>query len=98
MKPGENIIITVSQIVELFEVSPGAVRLWVSKGLIKPVHREGVGRSGSMYFARGDVAALVFGVCRVCGNGFKKATLKQRFCSPACRKRFARIKDKGGLS
>lgn len=85
MKP--DILLSVAEIVESFGVSAGAVRSWIAKGLIKPVLRKGKGRSGAMYFERGAVAVLVYGVCPVCGEGFKRTTLKQGFCSRLCRDR-----------
>jgi hypothetical protein len=82
-----QIIMTVEQIVEQFTVSTAAVRRWIAAGLLEPVEREGLGRAGRMYFCRGAVASLVYGLCPVCGQGFRKATIKQRFCGRACRQR-----------
>ena len=90
----DNVLVTVAQIVEGFRVSAGAVRAWIAAGLLKPVRREGRGRSGTMYFARGEVGSLVYGLCPVCGNGFKRTTLKQRFCGRACRQRSNRLHAK----
>jgi len=90
----DRVLVTVPQIVEGFRVSAGAVRAWIAAGLLKPVRREGRGRSGTMYFARGEVSNLVHGACPVCGNGFKRVTLKQRFCGRVCRQRFARMHAK----
>lgn len=90
----DTVLVTVPQIVQGFKVSAGAVRAWIAAGRIKPVRREGRGRSGAMYFARGEVAVLVYGLCPVCGNGFKRVTLKQRFCSRLCRDRSRRLHEK----
>ena len=88
----DNVILSVEQIVEQFKVSAAAVRAWIAAGKIAPIRREGRGRSGQMYFARGEVAALVYGLCPVCGNGFRRARLSQRFCpGSACRQKFARM-------
>lgn len=94
----DNILLTVPQIVELFEVSAGAVRAWIAAGLIQPVRREGRGRGGQMLFARGEVVRLVFVRCPVCGDSFKCSTLRQKFCSQKCRQRSARIKSREGES
>ena len=91
----DNVLMTVPQIVEGFRVSAGAVRAWVAAGLLRSVHRAGRGRSGTMYFVRGEVSNLVHGACPVCGNGFKRTTLKQRFCSRLCRDRHRRLREKG---
>ena len=91
----DNVLVTVPQIVEQFTVSVGAVRRWIAAGLLKPVRREGRGRDGQMWFARGEASGLVHGICPVCGGGFKRATLKQRFCSKVCRQRFARMHAAG---
>ena len=86
----DRVLINFKEVVALFAVSPGAVRAWVAAKRLIPVRREGKGRR--MWFARGEVKALVYGMCPVCGNGFKRATIKQRFCSTLCRQRFARSK------
>ena len=88
----DNILLTVAQIVDQFEVSAGAGRAWIASGRLVPIRREGRGRSGTMYFARGDVGSLVYGVCPVCCGGFKRATIKQKFCSRSCRQKFNRRK------
>jgi len=87
----DHVLVTVPQIVESFTVSAGAVRRWIAAGLLKPVRREGRGRSGAMFFARGEVSALVYAGCPVCGNGFKRTTTAQRFCSQVCRQRSSRM-------
>jgi hypothetical protein len=87
----DNVLVTVAEIVEHFRVSAGAVRGWIAANRLKPIRREGRGRSGTMYFARGEVGSLVFGLCPVCGNGFQRTTLKQKFCSKACRQRSSRM-------
>ena len=81
----DNVIMTVPQIVEHFGVGIGAVRLWIAAGLIQPVQR--AGRGGSMYFRRADVGALVFGLCPVCFERFKKARIAQTYCSQKCRQK-----------
>ena len=87
---------TVEQIVEHFAVSAGAVRAWIAAGHLEPVKREGRGRSGRMYFSRGAVGSLVYGLCPVCCQGFRKGTLKQIFCSRACRQKSNRMEHAAG--
>jgi len=87
----DNVLVTLPQIVEGFRVSAGAVRAWVAAGRLVPVRREGRGRSGQMWFARGEVAVLVYGVCPGCGGGFKRSSLGQEFCSRLCRDRHRRL-------
>jgi hypothetical protein len=87
----DNVLVTVPQIVEQFDLSAGVVRSWIAAGLLKPVRREGRGRSGTMYFARGEVGSLVYGICPACGGGFKKAAIDQAFCSRLCRDRSRRL-------
>lgn len=87
----DNILMTVQQIVEHFNVSLGAVRAWIAAGRLKPVRREGRGRSGTMLFSRGSVSELIFASCPACGNAFKRSTLKQKFCSTLCRQRYSRM-------
>lgn len=93
MTINDDVLITVPQIVEAFQVSLPAVRLWIASGLLVPARREGKGRSGQMYFVRGEVSNLVHGACPVCGNGFKRSNMRQKFCSQICRQRFARVKS-----
>jgi hypothetical protein len=88
-------LVTFAQIVEVFGLSAGRVRAWVAAGLIKPVRREGRGRSGSMLFCRGEVGSLVYRICPVCGGGFKLSTLKQRHCGRLCRDRERRARARG---
>ncbi len=90
----DNVIMSLPEIVTQFEVNTRIVRSWVERGLLAPVRREGKGRNGAMWFARGEAAALVFGLCTVCGNGFKKATIKQKYCSKACRQKSSRMRVK----
>jgi hypothetical protein len=94
----DNVIMTVPQIVEHFKVSTGAVRAWIAAGRLVPVRREGQGRSGTMFFARADVGALVFTLCPVCLEKFRKGTLKQKFCSRACRQKSNRMEHAGSRS
>ena len=91
----DNVLVTFAQIVEGFGLSAGRVRAWIAAGMIKPVRREGRGRSGSMLFMRGEVASLVYGICPMCGGGFKRTTLKQRHCSRLCRGRDRRARARG---
>lgn len=88
----DNVILSFNEVVETFGLKPGTLRMWINEGRIEPVRREGRGRDGAMWFARGEVSNLVHGSCPVCGNGFKKGTLRQRFCSTLCRQRAARMK------
>jgi len=90
----DNVLVTLPQIVEGFRVSAGAVRAWVAAGRLVPVRREGRGRSGTMYFARGEVAVLVYGVCAGCGGGFKRKVLGAEFCSRLCRDRHRRLRER----
>lgn len=90
-----DVLVTVRQVAEDFGVSVSTVRAWVLSERLVPVRRVGRGRSGTMYFARGDAAALVYGSCQTCGNGFKRAVAKQRFCSQLCRQRFNRASKAG---
>jgi len=87
MNTSDNVLVTVPQIVEHFGLSVGRVRAWIAAGRLTPIRREGRGRSGTMLFSRGEVSSLVYGMCPVCGGGFKRSTLKQKHCSRLCRDR-----------
>ncbi len=88
----DNVVVTVPEIVELFGVSLPAVRRWIAAGILCPVARKAgsQGRGGVMLFARGDVSSLVYGQCRACGNGYKRTSTKQAFCSKSCRQKWSR--------
>ena len=88
----DNVLITADQIAEGFNLKLSRVRAWIAAGLIKPVRREGRGRSGQMLFYRGEVASVVYGVCATCGERYKRTTLKQYHCSRLCRDRARRAK------
>jgi hypothetical protein len=90
----DNVLLTVEQIIEVFGLSAGRVRLWIAAGKLKPIRRAGRGRSGMMFFARGEVSGLVFGRCSVCGDEFKKAKDSQKFCGKPCRQKSSRMKGK----
>ena len=91
----DSVLVTFAQVVEGFGLSAGRVRAWIAAGLLRPVRREGQGRSGAMLFCRGEVGSLVYGLCPVCGGGFKRSTLKMRHCSRLCRDRDRRAREKG---
>jgi len=84
----DNVLMSFSQVCETFRLRSSRVRRWVLAGILKPVLRRGRGRSGAMLFNRGEVSELVYGYCEACGGGYRRTTLKQRFCSAACRKRY----------
>ena len=86
----DNVLLTVPQIVEYFQVSAGAVRLWIATGRLVPI-RKGPGRTGKMYFSRGEVGALVFSLCPVCLDKFRKAKASQQYCSQVCRQKAHRM-------
>ena len=92
MSRADDVLLTVEQIISSFGLSAGRVRLWIASGMLSPVRRAGRGRSGMMFFARGEVSGLVFGRCALCGEEFKKAKDTQKFCSTRCRQRWARMK------
>ncbi len=84
----DPVLISLQQLCRIFDVKPRCVRRWTSEGILVPVVREGRGRSRAMQFNRGEVSGLVYGYCETCGNGYKRTTLKQRFCCDKCRKRY----------
>ena len=91
----DNVLVTVAQIVDIYDLTMPRVRTWVAAGLLKPIRREGRGRSGQMLFAKGEVVKLVYGICPLCGDRFKRKTLKQFHCSRLCRNREARARGRG---
>ncbi len=85
---------SVEQIVEHFGLTTATVRAWIASGRLVPVKREGQGRAGRMFFSRGAVGALVYGLCPICCQGFTKGTLRQVFCSQSCRQKSNRAKNR----
>ena len=88
----DKVTLTLSEAAIVFGVNIRTLRSWVEVGRLVPASRAGRGRGHRMHFRRGDIAALMLAACPVCAGGFKRATLKQRFCSTLCRQRFARTK------
>lgn len=84
-------ILTVQEVCDQYGVKDPAVRRWIREGLIQPVkhpsHKRALG------ILKGQVERLMVGVCEVCGEVFrrggqgKRFTLRQSFCSDACRKK-----------
>jgi hypothetical protein len=88
----DNVILSLPQVLEAYSLGEPAVRRWVAEGILQPVRREGRGRGGRLYFSRYEVESLLYAVCPVCGERFKRGTLKARYCSQSCRQRAARIR------
>lgn len=86
----DNLVLSVEEIAERYVVPVGTLRAWIAAGKLQPVERAGQGRSGRMWFSVGSVHAVLYAGCPVCGNGFRRTTLRSVYCSPACRKRAAR--------
>jgi len=93
----DNVKMTVEDIVSHFGVSLGTVRSWIASDKLKPIEKDGHGRGGRLWFARGDVSVLVYGVCPCCGGGFKRERLGAVFCGRLCRDRHRRL-HKGDTS
>ena len=87
----DNVILTVEQVAEQFNVSVAAVRRWVLAGELQPVAR--AGRGGKLFFSRGAVVELLEHTCELCGDRFRRSTLRQVFCSKRCRQRANRLKE-----
>ena len=87
--PQDPVALTLAQACEAFGVKPSLVRSWVEHGKLRPVMR-GKGKGSPMYFSRGEVAGLLFGICRLCGNGFKRESQRQEFCGKSCRQKYNR--------
>lgn len=92
--PNNSLLLTVPQLVARFGITAARVRAWIAEGELVPVRRVGPGSRALMQFAQGQVAALVYARCRVCGEEFKRAKSTQVFCSRHCRQRAWRL-DKG---
>ena len=90
----DEIQMTFNQIVEAFDLEPARVRRWIERGVLAPVRREGTAPTSRMFFVRGEVSALIRAQCPVCGEIFTRKTLRQKYCSPRCRKRAHRM-EKG---
>ena len=85
----DAVALTLAQACEVFDVKPSLIRSWVENGKLEPVKR-GAGRGSPLYFSKGEVAGLLFGICRLCGNGFKRANQRQEFCGQSCRQKYSR--------
>ena len=85
----DPVALTLAQICEVFTLKPSVVRSWIQAGKIQPVKR-GSGKGRPLYFARGEVVPLVQGICRLCGEPFKRANQRQEFCGKSCRQKWSR--------
>ena len=84
----DNVLVNVRQLCDIFQVKERRVRGWREAGILRPILRKGRGRSQAMLFSRGEVAELVYGYCQWCGGGYRRKSLKQRFCRDRCRKTY----------
>jgi len=95
MNTKDDVLVTLAQAAPMFGVNIRTLRAWVEQGRLVAIRRAGRGGGGGeMFFYRGAITDLVFGLCVVCGQGFKRGTLRAKFCSKPCRQRFARMKSK----
>ena len=85
----DDMLLTLPQVCQVFTVKPSLVRSWVEHEKLRPVKR-GSEKGSPLYFARGDVAALLHGLCRLCGESFKRANQRQEFCGQSCRQKYSR--------
>jgi biotin-(acetyl-CoA carboxylase) ligase len=88
----DNVILSLEQVCERYGLTEPAVRRWLHEGIIQPVRRAGRGRGGKAWFSRYEVESLIYAVCPICGERFKRATLRQRFCGKSCRQKAARMR------
>lgn len=80
-------LLTVDQAAELGNVSRRTVEAWILQERLPIVQR----RKGRVYVAKGKVLTLVNGICEHCGAAFRRANLRQRFCSQKCRQASSRL-------
>lgn len=59
---------------------------WTADGRLPVLQR----RRGRVLVERAAVLALASGTCECCGTGFRRARVKQRFCSGTCRREWHR--------
>ena len=94
MTTKDDVLVTLAQAAPMFGVNIRTLRAWVEQGRLVAIRRHGRGGGGGeMFFCRGAIAELIFGLCPVCAGGFKRTAIKQKFCSTRCRQRFARMKS-----
>ena len=87
----DNVILSLEQVCQTYGLTVAAVRRWIHQGLLRPVRREGKGPAGGKaWFSRYEVESLIYATCPICGERFKRSTLRQRFCSTSCRQKAAR--------
>ena len=80
-------LLTVKEAAELAGVTWFTITTWHRKGLLK----HAVIENTRPRFNYGDVVKLTHSVCPVCGNGFKKKSLRSQYCGRACRERALRL-------
>jgi len=83
----DEVLLRVEPAAEEFGVGVPRIRAWLNQGKLNRVKR-----GGRVYVIRGELESLLHGVCHLCGERFRRSTLRQRFCSGhSCRQKAFRF-------
>jgi len=87
MKFGENIALTIEQAAEEAGLSVAAIYVFIRAGKLTAIHQD-----GKTLLSKAELGSLLSAVCPICGEGFRKANQRQRYCKQACRQKANRRK------
>ena len=78
---------TIEQAAEAAGLSTVAIYGFIKSGKLTATHQD-----GRTLVSRADLESILSAVCPVCGEGFRKANQRQKFCSKSCRQKANRRK------
>ena len=82
MKFGETIGLTIEQAAAAAGLSDVAIYGFIKAGKLAAIHQD-----GRTLVSKANLESLLSAVCPVCGEGFRKANQRQKFCSKSCRQK-----------
>lgn len=86
MKP-EEVFLTIEQAAAAGGVPVETLRTWIKLGRLDVTKNK-----GRVWIMKGSLETLLWAVCPVCGERFRRSTLRARFCSTLCRQRAHRAR------
>lgn len=86
-----ELLLTIDQAASRGKVPPDTLRCWIRTGRL-PVMRQG----GRVLITRGALEGLLYPVCELCGQRFRRGNLRARYCGQSCRQKAHRLK--GGIT
>jgi len=79
--------LTIKQAAERYEITPATIYNFSKAGKVVLLKQD-----GETLVCKESIEAILYGVCPVCGRGFKRGNQRQRFCDKSCRQKANRAK------